>query len=61
MPVIAPPDRYDIWLDEKVQEKAVLQTVLKPYPSGDLDLYAVTPKVNSPKNNSPENIQEIKG
>jgi putative SOS response-associated peptidase YedK len=61
MPVIASPDQYDLWLDDKVHEKALLQSVLKPYPSVDLDMYAVTPKVNSPKNSSAENIQEIRG
>jgi len=59
MPVITPPDAYDIWLDPMIHDKALLQAVLKPYASDALDTYEVTPKVNSPKNNSPENIQRI--
>jgi len=59
MPVITPPGAYDIWLDPMIHDKALLQAVLKPYASEALDTYEVTPKVNSPKNNSPENIQKI--
>jgi len=59
MPVITPPNAYDIWLDPTIHDKALLQAVLKPYASDALDTYEVTPKVNSPKNNSPENIQRI--
>ena len=59
MPVITPPGAYDIWLDPMIHDKALLQAVLKPYASEALDTYEVTPKVNSPNNNSPENIQKI--
>jgi len=59
MPVITPLNAYDIWLDPTIHDKALLQAVLKPYASDALDTYEVTPKVNSPKNNSPENIQRI--
>jgi len=59
MPVIAPPDAYDVWLDPDVHDKALLQNILKPYPSAELDVYEVSPKVNSPKNNAPENIQKV--
>ena len=59
MPVIASPDAYDLWLDPDVHDKSLLQNILKPYPSAELDVYEVTPKVNSPKNNAPENIQKV--
>jgi putative SOS response-associated peptidase YedK len=59
MPVITSPDAYDIWLDPTIHDKALLQTVLKPYAPEALDTYEVTQKVNSPKNDSPENIQKI--
>jgi putative SOS response-associated peptidase YedK len=59
MPVIASPDVFDLWLDPTIHDKALLQAVLKPYEPGAMDVYEVTPKVNSPKNNSPENIQKI--
>lgn len=59
MPVIASPDAYGLWLDPNIHDKAILQKILKSYPSEELDVYEVTPKVNSPKNNAPENIQKI--
>ncbi len=61
MPVIASPDAYDLWLDPNIHDKVLLQNILKSYPSKDLEVYEVTPKVNSPKNNAPENIQKISG
>lgn len=61
MPAITSPDAYDLWLDPAIHDKALLQNILKSYPSEELDVYEVTPKVNSPKNNAPENIQKIKG
>ncbi|NTW60376.1 MAG: SOS response-associated peptidase [Nitrospirae bacterium] len=60
MPVIAPPDKYDLWLDPGVQEKEKLLQMLKPYPDKELELYEVSTRVNSPKNDSAENIQKIK-
>ena len=59
MPVITSPDSYDLWLDPNVHDKALLQNILKPYPSEELEVYEVTPKVSSPKNNAPENIKKI--
>lgn len=61
MPVIASPDAYDLWLDPNIHDKALLQHILKSYPSEELEVYEVTPRVNSPKNNAPENIQKIAG
>jgi putative SOS response-associated peptidase YedK len=60
MPVITPPDKYDLWLDPGVQEKEKLLQMLKPYPDKELELYEVSTRVNSPKNDSADNIQEIK-
>ena len=57
MPVIVPPDRYDLWLAADVQEKERLLALLKPFPDDEMELYEVTMKVNSPKNDSPENIE----
>jgi putative SOS response-associated peptidase YedK len=59
MPVIAPPDKYDLWLDPDVQEKEKLLPMLKPYPDEELELFDVSTRVNSPKNDGPENIEKI--
>jgi putative SOS response-associated peptidase YedK len=57
MPAITPPDQFDLWLDPSVREKEKLLPVLRPYPDDEIELYEVTDRVNSPKNDSAENIQ----
>jgi putative SOS response-associated peptidase YedK len=60
MPVITPLDKIDLWLDPSVHEKEKLLPILKPYPDKELELYEVSMKVNSPKNDSAENIQKTR-
>jgi putative SOS response-associated peptidase YedK len=57
MPVIAQAELMDLWLDPSVREKEKLLPLLKPRPEQDLELYEVSLRVNSPKNDSPENIE----
>jgi len=57
MPVIASPDKYDLWLSPGMQDRERLQSVLTPCPPALLEMYGVTSKVNSPKNDSAENIE----
>ena len=59
MPAITPPDKFDLWLDPSVHEKEKLLPVLKPCPDDELELYEVSDRVNSPKNDSAENIQRL--
>jgi putative SOS response-associated peptidase YedK len=59
MPVIAPADKYDLWLDPRVQDSSVLPGLLNPYPSEEMELFPVTPKVNSFKFDSPESIEPL--
>jgi putative SOS response-associated peptidase YedK len=59
MPVITPADKYDLWLNTEVRDHAVLQDVLIPYRSGEMEIFPVTPKVNSYAYNSPENIRPM--
>ena len=60
MPVILNEDDQDKWLDPTTQETSSLLSLLKPYPSEALEMFDVSPKVNSVKNNSPELIEAIK-
>lgn len=55
MPVIIQPKDYDSWLGELDERKQLLDTL----PEVDLELYPVSKKVNSPKNNTPECIKPI--
>jgi putative SOS response-associated peptidase YedK len=59
MPVITPADKYDVWLDPGTRNSSALQRVLHPYPSGEMECFPVTPKVNAVKYNSPENIKPL--
>ncbi len=47
MPVILTPDNWESWLTEGFQDKASLQSFLKPCPEDLIDLYPVSKKVNS--------------
>jgi putative SOS response-associated peptidase YedK len=58
MPVIVPADARAAWL-AKNADPAVLPTLLRPYPDDEMEAYAVSPLVNSPKNDSAECIREI--
>lgn len=55
MPVIIQPTDYDLWLGEVDGRKQLLDTL----PEVDLELYPVSKKVNSPKNNNSGLIQPI--
>ena len=58
MPVILEPADYDIWLDGEVQSVETLKDLLKPYPTEKMTAYPVSKRVNSPKNDGPECIEE---
>lgn len=59
MPVILAKDAEKVWLDPAVQDPEVLQKLIKPYDSGELEVYEVSEAVNSPKNNGAELIRKI--
>jgi putative SOS response-associated peptidase YedK len=47
MPVILAPADYDLWLDVDMPDAAAL---LRPYDANRMTAYAVSTRVNSPKN-----------
>jgi putative SOS response-associated peptidase YedK len=49
MPVILPPDQFDLWLDPRCQDGEKLAKLLLPYPSKDMLAYRVSTLVNNPK------------
>jgi putative SOS response-associated peptidase YedK len=59
MPVILPKAAQQVWLDSANQDIAQLMTLLKPYPSEDMETLRVSPLVNSPQNNSIDCIQPV--
>ena len=59
MPVIVPRDKEDYWLDPKNEDYEGLIAMLKPYPPREMDYYRVSPRVNSPAFNLPENVEPL--
>jgi putative SOS response-associated peptidase YedK len=53
MPVILPPEDYEMWLDPDFDEREPLTSLLKPYPADVMEAYPVTRRVNKPSNNEP--------
>ena len=59
MPVIIPPDKREQWLDPDLQDSTMLSPLLTPYPAGEMEAWEVARAVNSPSNNSPENLRPL--
>ncbi len=59
MPVIVPPAKHRLWLDEGASDQRGLQEILKPLPDEELEAYPVSTTVNSPGNDGPELIQRL--
>jgi putative SOS response-associated peptidase YedK len=57
MPVILHPENYGAWLDPDFDEKEALIDLLKPYPSNEMEAYAVSRRVNKPSNNEPSVVE----
>ncbi len=58
MPVILKAEDFGRWLDrEKTSEQVA--DLLRPFPDGELEAYPVSRAVNSPKNDSPENLVPV--
>jgi putative SOS response-associated peptidase YedK len=56
MPVIVPGHERDRWLAADVDPSAIA-ALLRPYPDAEMETYAVSRLVNTPKNEGPECIQ----
>ena len=59
MPVILSRDAEDLWLDQDVDDPAVLSSVLTSYPGEAMEVYAVSSLVNSVANDGPELIARL--
>lgn len=54
MPVILPPDRWDLWLDPTIEDRAMLSELLVPYPADQMQLRRVNQAVGNVRNQGPE-------
>ena len=59
MPVIMPPEYYELWLDPAVREPERLLPLLEPYPAADMEAYPVSRRVNSPSNDEPGCVERV--
>ena len=50
MPVIVPREAEERWLDPTVEDPQKILPLLQPYPAGEMEAYAVSTVVNSPRN-----------
>jgi putative SOS response-associated peptidase YedK len=54
MPVIMRREHESLWLDTEQSDLGALTGMLQPYPSEEMEAYAVSPMVNNPRNNVAE-------
>jgi putative SOS response-associated peptidase YedK len=59
MPVILHEKDYPLWLSTEEQTPERLQPLLTAYPAEEMITFPVSTQVNSPANESPENIEPI--
>ena len=59
MPVIMPPEYYELLLDPAVREPERLLPLLEPYPATDMETYPVSRMVNSPSNDEPGCVERV--
>ena len=58
MPVILPKIYEQLWIDSSAETENIL-SVLKPYPDSEMQMYRVSPIVNSSKNDTPDVIKKL--
>lgn len=59
MPVILPRNAYAQWIDPTPHFPVDLNSLLVPYPAGEMEAYPVSTLVNSPANDRPEIIVKV--
>ena len=58
MPVILPAEHFTTWLTEPDVDRA--HALLEPFPAGQMEAFEVSRLVNSPRNDTPEILQDPK-
>ena len=59
MPVIPPPNAFNVWLDPAMRDVEHIQTLLTRYPAEMMTAYPVSTRVNNPLNDSPDCIAPV--
>jgi len=59
MPVILSARDYEMWLDLTVQRTDILQSLLKPCPSDEMEGHPVSRLVNNPRNDNTQCVEPV--
>jgi putative SOS response-associated peptidase YedK len=59
MPVILKPEATPLWLDSETTDPDRLKSLYLPHPADLMEMWPVSPLVNSPRNDFPELIAQI--
>ena len=59
MPVVVPPDAFDLWLDCRKVDAMTATALIAPARAGLLDAYEVSPAVNRADNDGPQLLEPI--
>ena len=59
MPVILQEKSIEVWLDAEITEPNILNPLLRPYESDEMEAYPVSTVVNNPRNDGPECVQPV--
>ena len=60
MPVILPGEAESLWLDPRIDDPAVLTSLLAPYPGEEMEAYEVSVLVNSPRHDAPDCVAPMR-
>ena len=59
MPVIVPPEKYELWLSPDIDDAAAIQEIFKPYDPGAMEQYPVDQRMNNVANDDPASAAPI--
>jgi putative SOS response-associated peptidase YedK len=59
MPVIVPPDKYDLWLDPDTTDFETIRNILKPYDPELMRRYPVSTRLNNSRNDDAESAAPV--
>ncbi|MDD5249113.1 MAG: SOS response-associated peptidase [Rhodocyclaceae bacterium] len=61
MPAIVRPEDFAAWLDPEMADVERLQAILAPYPDRLMEAFAISPRINSPRNDSADLLRPMDG
>ena len=59
MPVIVPPDAFDLWLDTRAVDDVAACALIRPAPDDLLEVWPVSTRVNRAANDDPKLIEPV--